>query len=231
MEQLPLNIAPRLAYSPENFILHSGVENLHRSVMEILSSPRFGILFISASARTGKTHFSVRISDDLGLKGTFSRIVEGSKLAAWMESDDACHQWKEDEVLIVDDADHYLSGLNPGESGPLVALIEVLRVSRAKIVFLSAKELEAFTFDQHIKSRMLPGVGFSIAAPSSDEIQNLIQVMARQRGISLSERKADFLTRRLPRDIPSIEHYLEKLDHLSKVLGKSIKFPLLNDAI
>lgn len=96
---------------------------------------------------------------------------------------------------------------------------------------LSGASIESFPCDEHIKSRLTPGMGFSIGAPSEDELSELLQLMARQRGINLSDRKVDFLSRRIGRDIASMEEYLEKVSHLSGILGKSIKFPLLSDAI
>jgi len=59
----------------------------------------------------------------------------------------------------------------------------------------------------------------------------LVEMLATQRGIRLKERKIDFVVRRLGRDIGAVERYFDRVRHLADVLGQSVKFPVLSDAI
>ena len=88
-----------------------------------------------------------------------------------------------------------------------------------------------FSFDQHINSRLQAGSGFALGSPHESELPAIIDIMARQRGIKLTEKKQEFLERRLGRDLPAIEEYLERLVHLTNVLGKRVGFEALGDAL
>ena len=230
MAQLSLNITPCLAYSSENFMLHQGVKTTFEGCLALIGSAAFRIGFIVGGPRCGKTHFSIKVSDTLVGQGAHPRLIEGSGLGEWIQSH-ADMQFIHDDVLIVDDAQHYLSRLGPGDSGELVAFIEKLRVSRAALILLSSQAIDRFSFDDHIRSRLLPGDGFEVAAPKPDDMAELLRLMAKQRGLSLSDRKVDFLEKRIPRDIAEIEAYLERLEGLSRVTGKRIGYPMLGDAV
>ena len=80
-------------------------------------------------------------------------------------------------------------------------------------------------------SRLIPGIGFTLGAPPEDSVKDLLKVLARQRGMQLSEKKLLFAARRLARDIRSLEDYLDRVYQLSRTLGKAAQFPLLSDAI
>jgi chromosomal replication initiation ATPase DnaA len=228
MDQLPLNISPRLPYTPEGFLIHDGVAGIIALCRTGMQADGFKLFFIQGGARSGKTHLSIELTDLLMKEGLYPRLVDGRDLAAKLpELIPNDHR----DILIVDDAQQYLQTVNEGESGPLVSCIELYRKARAGIIFLSTKELSDFPFDEHIRSRLVPGGGLSIKPPAPEYLSDLINRMARQRGIKLSERKIGFLMKRLDRNIQEIEEYLERVNYLSSVFGSSIKFPLLSDAL
>ncbi len=162
--------------------------------------------------------------------GMSPRLIDGSQFSAWLE-EYVDKTFRQEDVLVVDDADHYLSSIVSGQSGEFVSFVEKLRNQRSAMVLLSSMALKDFSFDDHIRSRLLPGEGFSIGAPSADDMFELVELMARQRGLAFSERKVDYLEKRIGRDIPAIEEYLDRLEGLAKVLGKPIKFSMLGDAV
>ena len=231
MEQLSLNIAPRLSYSPDNFVLHSGVRRSFESVLQTLALPGFGLCFVSGPRRSGKTHFSIRLAEALTAGGGFPRLVDGAQLGEWIGEHAVPGRFRRDEALIVDDAQTYLDRISPGESGGFVSLVEAMRPSGCGLVLLSSREPGEFGFDNHIRSRILPGTGLSLGAPAHDELPELLRAMARQRGLNLKDRQFDFVLKRIGRDPGSIEDYLDRLLHLARVLGRNIKFPLIADAI
>lgn len=231
MKQLPLNIMERLAYSPDNFVAHAGVRSSYEECLGLFGRGSFAISFFHGGPRQGKTHLSIKLGDALTKRGLYPRIVEGHELAEWLSSRPSSQAFQADEVIVVDDADGYLLRIGPGASGPFVAMVEQLRVSRAGLVLLSSKQISELPCDEHVISRLLPGEGFRIGVPSDDDMLDLIRSMGLQRGLSLTERQISFLARRLRRDVDSIEQCLGNVNYLSQVLGKSIKFPLLGDAV
>ena len=230
MPQLSLNITPCLAYAPGNFLLHHGARSAYENCRALLGSEGFRVCFIVGGRRCGKTHFSIKLADTLMSSGCCPHIIEGSQCQDWIvgHSD---YEFCREDVVLIDDAERFLETLKPGGSGTLVAFIEKLRVKSSALVFFSALSLDEFSFDEHVRSRLMPGNGFSIGQPDAGDMAELIQLMARQRGIALSDRKVRFLEKRIDRDIPSVEAYLERLTGLSRLMGKPIRFPLLGDAI
>ena len=227
MEQLSLNITPRLAYSAEGFLLHEGVSTIIDHVRVALSAKRFTLFYITGGNRSGKTHLSIYLSDILGKEGRFPRLIEGEEIDSRTDliaSDPG-------EVLLVDDIDTFLKKKGNDASGPFVNLIESYRKALCPVILFGTTPVEALTNDDHVMSRLRAGTVEIIQAPLESSLPELIELMAKQRGIRLSDRKVDFLIKRLNRSIPEIESYLERLNYLSGVFGKAIKFPLLSDAL
>jgi chromosomal replication initiation ATPase DnaA len=240
MTQLSLNITPCVSYGPDHFVAHEGLKEVLLSTQCFLSSgflrdtqnenQKFQIVFVQGGARTGKTHFSIFLCDVLSKAGRYPHLIEATKdlkLSEVLLS----RQVTAADVFIIDDAEDYLAALQPGMSGDFVSFIEALRVKGAGVVLLSSEPLESFPCDEHVKSRILPGVGPVISAPLESEVPEMLKVMARQRGMALSDRKVEFLERRLPRHIEQLEAYLDRVQYISHVTGKPVRFPILGDAL
>jgi chromosomal replication initiation ATPase DnaA len=228
MRQLSLIMQPKLAYNGENFISHAGTQQAEQAVKAMLLDAKFSLVFIAGAARCGKTHYSVKIADQSGQAGFFARLVEGERLAAWLSEG---LRLKSDEVLVVDDADLYLSTLKPGDSGPFVSLVEQARVVGAKICLLSSRTLSQFSFDNHVQSRLLAGSLVELGNPAENELPLLLRALSHQRGMRLKERSVNYVTRRVGREISALELYLERLNHLSHITGKGLKFSVVADAV
>lgn len=228
MQQLSLNIQPKLSYDPAEYILHSGVSETYQFLSSELKNDRFSIMFVQAPPRFGKTHLSIRIADDLVGGEKYPRLLDGAALEGWLGSELAL-ETRLGAVFIVDDAHLYL--LEKRSSGPFVDFVERVRVKRGKIILLSEEPQSKFPIDEHIQSRLLAGTEHELGVPDPEELESLIHCLAIQRGIMLSQAKIQYLLKRIARDIPSIERYFDRLIHLSQVLGRDIKMPLLSDAI
>lgn len=226
--QLALPLQSTLRYLPKQFLLHAGVKSTYIGTIEAIRNSEFRICSIVGPARSGRTHLSVRLGDDLSTthqvallnSSSFKRLVLSTSF-----------NFSAETLIIVDDADDFFEQLHPGESGPFVNLIESLRLQRSKIVFLLKQNPSLFRCDQHALSRLRAGLGFAIQSPEQGDLVDLLQVLARQRGFELDDRKLKFLSRRLRRDICSLEGYLDRLAHLSMVIGAPIKLSLLSTAV
>ena len=127
------------------------------------------------------------------------------------------------DLVIIDDADRLLKYTGPGSSGPWVRFIEELRRHCAKLVLLSSVPVSALTCDEHALSRLRAGLQLLLGRPADSELLDLLQSLARQRGIALNTYKSEYLLRRLGADIPALEKYLNRLrlqvDYLGAPLG------------
>ena len=228
--QLPLQMVTRVRYAPENFLVHTGLIDVVNGCRSVFAQDAFGLVFIAGGKRSGKTHLSIYLLDALAKLARFPRLLEGGEIERFLESSSG-EAFSAEDLFIIDDAQSYLRALRPGDSGPLVSFIERLRVARAGLLLLSGEPLERFSFDEHIRSRLVPGAGFELTPPAESDMPALIDTMALQRGIKLKERKIGFIVRRLGRDIGALERYFDRVQHLADVLGQSVRFPVLGDAL
>ena len=226
--QLALPLRSSLRYLPKQFVMHAGVREAYAGCIATLRSQQFRICCIVGATRSGRTHFAVRLADQLRSDFDVS-LIDSSGLQRLISSSDI--SFGSNSLIIVDDIDEYLNTLREGDSGPFVRLLEELRLRRVKIVLMLKKAPSEYQFDEHVLSRLNAGAGFSIKAPAASDLADVLLVLARQRGIELDQRKLKFLGRRLRHDIAALEGYLDRLSHLSSIIGGPIKLSLMNTAV
>jgi chromosomal replication initiation ATPase DnaA len=231
MQQLALPILPQVVYRPEHFLMHSGVKGMFTEAQAVLSTDTYGAVLITGVARSGKTHLAITLAAQLGGSGRFPRFIDGGALRQFLESDLGELTFSADEVVIIDDIHLYLESVMPGGSGPYVNFIEKLRAARCHLLLTSRLELGDFPCDAHVMSRLKEATPLRIEDPDAESVAELLAIMARQRGIQLAGRKLEFLERRIRRSVASIEEYLEKVVHLTAVLGQRVSLSLLGDAL
>ena len=231
INQLALDVCHRLVYGPDNFLLHQGVSNVFKQSLATILNDGFQLIYIEGGPRSGKTHFSIRLAEELSRCSKFPRLLEGERMVEWLGLDWSSEPNSGNEVYIIDDAHLYLSTLIPGASGSFVDFVETSRVAQNAIVLLSSYHCNDFSWDGHIRSRVDSGTQFCFGSPADEEVGSLVEIMAKQRGLRLNERKLQYLLKRLGRNISSIESYLNRLQHLSEITGSNIDLSLLCDAL
>lgn len=203
-------IIPRLEYSSENFIMHSGVLEGFQFCLNALQSGKLFNAFFVGDKRSGKSHLALSLAS----RAANAVLLEGAEFSALMHHYPAAQIARRGHALFIDDAQHYLSGLKPGSSGPLVNLFEECKRTNTCLIFISALAPTDFKFDEHVATRLAAAMRFSILPPQFEEAELLLQVMAKQRGLFLSERNARIMARKLPRDLASIEEFLQQFNAL-----------------
>jgi chromosomal replication initiation ATPase DnaA len=231
INQLVLDVRHRLAYRPDNFVLHSGVSGILNMCIARLCRPGFELIFIEGGLRSGKTHFCIRLAEELSAKALIPRLLDGRQLREWLSDKWPVETGSGSEVYLIDDAQEYLSTLSPENGGSFVNFVEALRACQGRLVLLSSTAVGQFPWDEHVYTRVNSGTQFCFGAPSDDEVGALVEGMAKQRGIRLSDRKLHFLLKRVGRDIAAIERYLSRVEHLSGATGGGIDLSLLGDAL
>lgn len=255
MTQLPLNITPLLSYEPEQFFVHSGVRDAVTAAEALLVRAKrsvenpeeraFQTLFIQGPPRSGKTHLLCTLAERAVVLqqlpthttlegvvsgGLYPRTIDASAHIDWVSFLPARGCGPSD-VFFVDSAHRYFGELLPGDSGSFVRFVEELRVAGAALIFFSAQAPDEFPCDEHARSRLRAGLGPALGPPTESEMQTLVKILARQRGIALTDRKLKFLERRLPREVKQLEEYLDRVQFISHMTGKPVRFPVLGDAL
>jgi chromosomal replication initiation ATPase DnaA len=231
MSQIPLRIIPRRSFSTRNFVVHAGVRNLIDQAVSYCKQSGFRFLTIQAEPVGGLTHLSILLAEMLTEQGYYPRIIEGEHFFDWANKRLAQNITDADEVVIVDDAERYLQHIAAHDSGQFVSLVELLRVNRAAIILLTHLAIDVCGCDGHVLSRSRAGLTLKVAAPEPEDLPQLIATMATQRGMNISARNQEFLSKRLPRDINRIDQYLERAQQLAQASGQGFKLSLLSEAI
>lgn len=230
MEQLGLDLTPRMSYTGGQFVIHSGVKEILSGIDLLLDKKNFSPAIVYGRHRTGKTHLSVHLVDTCISKKRFPRLVDQDEFLSVLTLIQG-EGLKGEGVVIVDDIDVYLRNVKPGESGPFVHFWEFLRQREIHLVLLTSASINELPCDEHVISRLHSANKFTIGDPEEKDLDRLVHALASQRGIKLGDRKISFLQKRMRRDIPSLEHYFERLVHLSTIFGEKVKFNLLEDAL
>lgn len=231
MQQLPLNITPRIPYVPNGFIIHEGVKTVCDYCLNKTAIDAFRICVIYGEHLSGKTHLSIKLYDEFTKKGATPRLMDGISLDNFITEQGLGAEYSSGTVIIIDNADSYLMNLAPDRSGEFVNMVEALRRSKAALILLTGKQVSEFPIDDHVRSRLKPGEGFFISNPNEEEMYKLIDTISKQRGIKLTPKKINFIINRIGRSIPSIVSVLNTLLLKSEAGEDIASFEVLESVI
>lgn len=214
MTQLPLDIIPRVRYAPEGFVAHSGAAAVSADLKNDLEAQDFRIRFVQGELRSGKTHFLIWAAAEGAARGITAVEIEafdGLDLGQHLES------ISPGSLILIDDADKFLMKVLPGASGTFVSFVERARLLRCKLILMSSAAADSFPCDEHVMSRLKPGLGAALGAPASEELPLILTQIARQHGVELGERVAQSVSLRVDRSIGGLEKFV--LESSSKALS------------
>lgn len=200
--QVPLNLKPTIAYEGKSFIEHSGATE----ALKILRESDKGLFLVRGKPRSGKTHLLISLMNNRS-KYIEAKFFDRLNLA-------------EGDLILIDDFDQLLESYQ-NERGLLVSFLEDAKNSNSKIIAsLKKDDLE---LEPHVGSRIRSGIWLEINDPTEEEIPELFDALAKQRGIIIGGRKRQFALSRMGRDIASLEQFLDRLVLLTVKVGKGVQ--------
>jgi chromosomal replication initiation ATPase DnaA len=221
-KQIPLLLEQSLKYSAENFHFHEGIKPFLKAVDAATQKQGFSILLAVGGKQSGKTHIGVHCAEFINTSGRSTLWIEGGEVPEWWqrEPDDDAIPWK--GAVVVDDAHKLFERLQKERNArPLADFIERCRRRRALLILFSAKPLDAYTFDEQITGRIKPSSIFDLGAPGEGDLDILLDLIARQRGVRLTPYKRSFLLKRVPREVSAIVDCLFRLEEKTASEPKS----------
>jgi DnaA family protein len=110
----------------------------------------------------------------------------------------------------------------------LFALFNALYDRRAHLI-ITAKEPPGSLplIIEDLRSRLTSGPVLAIKPLNPDQTAEALIIHAENRGIHLSNPVAEYLTKRVQRDLPSLLLWLEKIDQASLSAGRPMTIPML----
>jgi DnaA family protein len=247
-EQLSLELEQPLRYSSASFLLHSGVSEVVRSVNTLLALQSMPLLYIQGEPQSGKTHVGVYLAGRHvesvqgrgavdGPPGGGARMVAAPDFVTWFSEVLPQEPIGFGELVVIDDADLLLqrhsavAGSEVDVAGSFVDLCE--RVARAKgvLLLLGSVPLDAWNVLPQIASRLKAGLSFVIGDPQESELDGLLDAIAKQRGLKLSETKRQFIMRRVPRSLGALVECVERVQRFGIDALPSTSYQKLSDAV
>jgi chromosomal replication initiation ATPase DnaA len=229
--QIPLQLVQPLRYSSGLFVVHTGVRGLVSSIETLAYQRLFSLAYVEGAAKSGKTHLGVYLVGHLQSKGRPARMLSGEDVAEWYASGFDGQPLREGETIIIDDGDLFLEVISKNrQSGVFTDLTERMLQIDGTLVVLGALPPEKIACSQQIKSRLNSGLHLVIDGPEESDLDALLDLIAKQRGMQLTESKRAYLLRRVARTLPALVECVEKVEDTSDLSGSRTAYNVLADA-
>jgi len=231
--QLPLTLSQPLRYSSATFLEHAGTQAAVTAVLTLAQQRGFALLYIMGERHAGKTHFGVYLVGKLQYEQQRdARLVDGSELKRWYSEELSERPLQAGEVLIIDDIDTFLEGEEGRtHAGIFVDIVERLANADGTLVLLASRRPEKLACSSQAKSRIEAGIHMMLGDPKETDLDMLLDLITKQRGLQLKESKRSYLLRRVTRTIPALVECLNRLEEGSDCCDTSTSFTALSGAL
>lgn len=230
--QLPLQLVQSLRYSSNAFLTHKGVVDLIASLETLAYQRVFSLGYVQGASKTGKTHLGVHLVGRLTQKGKAARMVSREEMAEWYATELRSEPLKFGETIVLDDGDRLLEEISQtNQSGIFMDLTEKLIQVDGTLVILGVAAPERIACTKQIRSRLDSGLFFGIDAPAESDLDPLLDLITKQRGLQLSESKRAFILRRVSRTLPALVECVEKVEDQRDLSSPRTSFNVLSEAV
>jgi DnaA-homolog protein len=225
MRQLPLGVRLRA-----DAVFDSFAPGTNNELLAALRAPSTVPLWLWGPRGSGKTHLLQALCAAAGAEGF-------SETAAYFPLDrseglppEALAGFETCRVLCLDDVDAVA-----GDAAWEQALFRLFNEGaelRTRLIFAARaapRQLEWSLNDW--RSRAAACVVYQIHDLDDAGRVEALRLRAAQRGLQLPPETADYLLRRMPRDLPSLFEVLDQLDEASLVAQRRLTVPFIRDAL
>jgi DnaA regulatory inactivator Hda len=235
MKQMVLDLQTAPRYSFDNLISHEGNEQAVSSTRAIYvkGPPPFPPLFLHGPDGSGKTHL---------MKALYSEIEGRSEL----NGDNPIYLTFTENLSDTPDIDSLFAETSDAEQSPRAVLLDDIhklppsrhldvwdlfnRSTRFGAPLLLAGRHnvdESFPNNEHLRSRLLSGLVFEVDVPHDNGRLMIMDKMARDRNIRISQDVFRYLLARRSRNIKELEELIDTLDKHSLAGKRRITIPFI----
>ncbi len=193
----------------------------------------FSSVYIQGDAATGKTHLGVYVIGKVRDEGRCARLISGPSLVQWFAHEVTAEPLLPGEVVVLDDADLHLESAQDNNQAELfIDLVERVLAVAGTLVLCGQAAWESLRCSPQAKSRLAAGMALSIGAPDESALDGILDAIAKQRGLALSEAKRAFLLRRIVRTVPGLVECVARVAEGSvDSIRASTSFGALSEAL
>lgn len=230
--QIPLQLVQPIRYSSANFLVHGGVVGVITSLVTLSYQRVFSLAYVEGEVRGGKTHTGVYLVGHLQSKGRPARMVHADALSEWYASGYGGEPFQSGETIVIDDGDLFLEEVSQtARSGIFMDLVEQLGQVDGTLIILGATPSPSIKCSRQIRSRLDAGLHLVLGGPSEAELDSLLNLVTKQRGLQLSDAKRSFILRRVSRTLPALVECVERVEELGDSASPRTSFEALSDAL
>jgi chromosomal replication initiation ATPase DnaA len=161
-----------------------------------------------------------------------ARLIAREEVPAWYESEFRSQPLREGETIVLDDGDLLFEDLSrQNQTGIFTDLTEKLSQVDGTLVVLGAASPEKIECTKQIRSRLDSGLHLLLEGPAEGDLDSLLNLITRQRGLQLSDSKRAYILRRVSRTLPALVECIEKVEETGDFSSTRTSFNVLADAV
>ncbi|MBC8282201.1 MAG: ATP-binding protein [Nitrospinae bacterium] len=230
-KQLLLNFPARPEFSFSNFVVSQGSGFAFDAATNFCSEHHtlYQSLFIFGQKNLGKTHLLLSIGNQVAERGAKALYIQGTDFSSKIgESTQA--QFMDVDYFLLDDVEELTASTLAQEK--LYQIYNTVIERGGKVAFTSCSSPEKIeSAKSYLTSRFQWGMQAEIKPIDDDTTAKIIQKLAQDINLTLSENIIRFLLSRIPRDFISIQDAVSTLNQESYVQKKKVTLSLVKKAL
>jgi chromosomal replication initiator protein len=227
------------AFTFDTFVVGKSNRFAHAAAMAVTEKPgrAYNPLFIHSGVGLGKTHLLHAIgngaaSNHLQVLYVSAEQFTNDFVAALRENraEDFRQRYRSTDILLVDDIQFIAGKEHSRES--FFHTFNDLHSANKQIVITSDSQPTAIPLmEERLRSRFEAGLVADIRAPELETRQAILEAKALQRGLPLPKDVAEFLARRVVRNVRELEGVLNRLVAMARISKQPLTLDLAQQAL
>jgi DnaA-homolog protein len=223
IQQIPLGIQLKAAARFSNFVAGPNDELLGQ--LRLSANGRGDPFFlIWGGSGSGKSHLlqaSCHQATSQGLAAAYLSLQGSSNLQP-----ELLDGWDAYDLVCLDDIDA-IAGQRQWEEAIFHLYNRIREQAGGLVVSSNSAPVQLQLCLPDLRSRLGWGLTYQLKSLNDQQRMQALQLRAQQRGCEMSAETAQYLMRRLPRDMPALFNLLDQLDEASLVAQRKLTVPFV----